>query len=372
MNLQYFDYKYSFPLESGGNLPGFRLAYTTYGSIDEQADVVWVCHALTGNADAGDWWGGMVGPGKYFDSRTDVPRTERSRSGVPADAGPQPDGSERTFIICANVLGSCYGSTGPLSVNPETGEPYYHDFPTITVRDIVGVLDLLRQELGIKRIHTCIGGSLGGEQAVEWAILQPDVIQNLVVIAASAVASPWCIAFNEAQRMSIEADPTWRERRDDAGATGMKAARATAMISYRNYDTYGFTQALDNNEQTDGFKAAGYQRYQGEKLAERFNAFTYWVLSKVMDSHNVGRNRGSIPNALGRIKAKTLVVGIRSDLLFPPTEQQFLARHIPDAAYEEIDSLYGHDGFLVEFRPLAGIIRKWMSGRSYIQTPLSQ
>ena len=354
MNLQYFDYKYSFPLESGGSLPGFRLAYTTYGSLSDQSSVVWVCHALTGNADAGDWWGGMVGPGKYFDTQPSA--------GAPS--------GQQNFVVCANVLGSCYGSTGPLSVNPETGKPYHHDFPVITIRDMVGALDLLRQELGIETIHTCVGGSVGGEQAVEWAILQPDLIQNLVVIAASAVASPWCIAFNEAQRMAIEADPTWPERRDDAGAAGMKAARAMAMISYRTYDTYGFTQALDNNEQTDNFKAAGYQRYQGEKLAERFNAFTYWVLSKVMDSHNVGRNRGSIPNALGRIKARTLVVGIRSDLLFPPTEQQFLTRHITGATYEEIDSLYGHDGFLIEFRPLAGIIRKWMADRTPARTPL--
>lgn len=339
MDIQYFDYKYSFPLESGATLPGFRLAYTTRGTLnpDGPSNVVWVCHALTGNADAGDWWGGMVGTGKYFD---------------PA----------QQFIVCANVLGSCYGSTGPLSINPATGQPFYHDFPTITIRDMVGALDLLRQELGIERIHTCIGGSVGGEQALEWAILQPNVIENLVLIASGAVASPWCIAFNEAQRMAIEADPTWLERRDDAGVSGMKAARAMAMISYRNYDTYGFTQALDNNEQLDGYKAAGYQRYQGEKLADRFNAFTYWTLSKVMDSHNVGRNRGSILNALGQIKARTLVVGIRSDLLFPPTEQQFLARHIPDASYEEIDSLYGHDGFLIEFRPLAGILRKWIAG----------
>ncbi|GAB4014516.1 homoserine O-acetyltransferase family protein [Spirosoma koreense] len=347
MNLQYFDYKYSFPLESGETLPSFRLAYTTRGTLnDDQSNVVWICHALTGNADAGDWWGGMVGAGKYFD----------------------PD---RHFIVCANVLGSCYGSTGPLSVNPLTGQPFFHDFPAVTVRDIVATLDLLRQELGIEKIHTCIGGSLGGEQAVEWAILQPNLIANLVLIAASAVASPWCIAFNEAQRMAIEADPTWTERSDKAGVAGMKAARAMAMISYRNYDTYGFTQALDNNEQLDGYKAAGYQRYQGEKLADRFNAFTYWTLSKMMDSHNVGRNRGSILNALAQIKARTLVVGIRSDLLFPPSEQQFLARHIPEAVYEEIDSLYGHDGFLIEFRPLTNIIRKWVASTTSVDVPLS-
>lgn len=347
MNLQYFDYKYTFSLEAGDTLAGFRLAYTTHGTLKNDAgssNVVWVCHALTGNADAGDWWSGLVGPGKFYD---------------PA----------QHFIICANVIGSCYGSTGPLSLNPETGEPYYHDFPAITIRDMVNALDLLRQELGIERIHTLIGGSLGGQQAVEWAIIQPNLIENLVLIASNAVFSPWGIAFNESQRMAIQADPTWRERQHDAGVVGMKAARAMALISYRNYDTYGFTQALDNNEQLDHYKAASYQQYQGEKIASRFNAFTYWVLTKVMDSHNVGRNRGSILNALAQIKARTLVVGIRSDILFPPSEQQFLARHIPDAVYEEIDSLYGHDGFLIEFRPLANIIRKWLqaNGTSIIE-----
>ncbi|WP_345270227.1 homoserine O-acetyltransferase family protein [Nibrella viscosa] len=338
--MQYFDYKYTYSLEAGASLPGFRLAYTTRGTLNaDGSNVVWICHALTGNADPGDWWSGMVGPGRFYDP-------------------------EQYFIVCANILGSCYGSTGPLSINPETGDPYFHDFPTITVRDIVGALDLLRQELGIDRIHTCIGGSVGGQQAVEWGIMQPDLIENLVLLASNAVFSPWGIAFNESQRMAIEADATWRERRPDAGQAGMKAARAMALISYRNYDTYGFTQALDNNEQLDGYKAAGYQQYQGEKLVRRFNAFTYWTLTKVMDSHNVGRNRGSILNALGQIKARTLSVGIKSDILFPPSEQQFLARHIPDAVYQEIDSLYGHDGFLIEFKPLSQIIRKWMAERA--------
>lgn len=334
--MHFFDYKYTFPLEAGASLPGFRLGYTTFGTFDrDRTNVVWVCHALTGNADPTDWWNGMVGPGKYYD---------------PA----------RWFIVCVNILGSCYGSTGPLSVNPETGEPFYHDFPFITIRDMVETMDLLRQELGIEQIHTCIGGSVGGQQATEWAIMRPNLIQNLVLIATNAVHSPWGIAFNEAQRMAIEADPTWRERRPDAGAMGMRAARSMALLSYRNYDTYGFTQALDNNEQLENYKACGYQRYQGDKIVVRFNAFTYWTLSKVMDSHNVGRNRGSILRALEQIQARTLVVGIRSDVLFPPVEQQFLARHISEAVYEEIDSLYGHDGFLIEFRPLTQIIRKWM------------
>ncbi|RRB02210.1 homoserine O-acetyltransferase family protein [Larkinella rosea] len=339
METRFFDYKYTFSLECGADLPGFRLAYTTRGTLNaDRSNVVWVCHALTGSADAGDWWDGMIGPGKFYD---------------PA----------RQFIICANVLGSCYGSTGPLAVNPQTGRPFYHEFPLITIHDIAKALDLLRLELGIEKIETCIGGSLGGQQALEWAIQQPDVIQNLILIATNAVMSPWGIAFNEAQRMAISADPTWIERRADAGQAGMKAARAVAMLSYRNYDTYGFTQALDNNEQIDHYKASSYQQYQGEKLASRFNAFTYWTLSKVMDSHNVGRNRGSITLALEQVISRTLSVGIKSDILFPPIEQKILARHIPDARYEEIDSLYGHDGFLIETKPLSQIIRNWMDER---------
>ena len=333
--MPYFDYKFSYALELGDELPGFRLAYTTCGTLNESSsNVVWVCHALTGNADPSDWWGGLVGPGKLYD---------------PA----------RYFIVCANVLGGCYGSTGPLSDNPATGKPYYHGFPTLTIRDMVGALDLLRQELGIEQIHTCVGGSVGGQQAVEWAILQPKLIKHLILIATNAVFSPWGIAFNEAQRMALQADPTWAENHPNAGQNGLKAARSIALLSYRNYETYAFTQALDNNEQTDNYKAAGYQQYQGEKLVGRFNAFTYRLLTKAMDSHNVGRNRGSILNALGLIEAKTLVVGIRSDVLFPPSEQQFLARHIPDALYEELESLFGHDGFLIEFKPLTQLIRKF-------------
>ena len=333
--MHYFDYKFSFSLELGDELPGFRLAYTTCGTLNETRDnVVWVCHALTGNADPTDWWSGLVGTGKFYD---------------PASQ----------FIVCANVLGGCYGSTGPLSTNPATGTCYGHKFPTLTIRDMVGALDLLRQELGIEQIHTCVGGSVGGQQAVEWAILQPALIQNLILIATNAVFSPWGIAFNEAQRMAIQTDPTWASNVPEAGQQGLKAARSVALLSYRNYETYAFTQALDNNEQTDHYKAATYQQYQGEKLVGRFNTFTYWLLTKAMDSHNVGRNRGSIPNALGLITARTLVLGIQSDVLFPPSEQQFLARHIPNAQYEEMNSLYGHDGFLVEFKPLAQIIRKW-------------
>jgi len=334
-NDQTFHYQNKFELESGSTLPGFQLKYSTLGKLNaDHSNVVWVCHALTGSADFTDWWSGLFNEGRFFDPR-------------------------QYFIICANVLGGCYGSTGHLSLNPETGKPYFHTFPTLTNRDVVQAFDLLRQSLGIEQVHTLIGGSLGGQQVLEWAVQQPDVFQHIIPIATNAVHSPWGIAFNEAQRMAIEADATWKENDQRAGSDGLKAARAIGMISYRYYDTYGQTQAEKSDEKIDDFRASTYQRYQGQKLANRFNAFTYYSLSKMMDSQNVGRNRGSIAAALKSIKARTLVVGIDSDILFPLSEQKFLTENIPNARLEVMTSLYGHDGFLVEFEQLSSHIKKF-------------
>ena len=258
-------------------------------------------------------------------------------------------------------MGGCYGSTGPLSLNPKTGKPYYHSFPTITNRDAVRAFDLLRQELEIEQVHTLIGGSLGGQQVLEWSIQQPEVFQHIIPIATNALHSPWGIAFNEAQRLAIEADSTWKENDSRAGSEGLKAARAIGMLSYRQYETFGQTQAEKNNEKLEEFRAATYQRYQGQKLANRFNAFTYWLLSNMMDSQNVGRKRTSIEDALKKIKSRTLVVGIDSDILFPLHEQKFLADTIPNARLEVMTSLYGHDGFLVEFEQLSHHIKNFFA-----------
>lgn len=330
-----FHHNERFNLELGGSLPGFRLEYTTLGSLNKtKNNVVWVCHALTGNSDVTSWWntlfqsGGLYDPSKYF-------------------------------IVCANSLGGCYGSTGPLTVNPVSGHPYFHSFPLLTTRDTAAAFDLLREHLGIQRIHTLIGGSLGGQQVIEWAISRPEVFEHIIPIGCNAVHSPWGIAFNEAQRMAIEADVTWGEDHSQAGFEGLKAARAIGMISYRSYATFKATQSEGNNDTSDNFKAATYQRYQGTKLANRFNAFTYWTLSKMMDSHNVGRGRKSIEEALNSIRAKTLVVGIDSDLLFPVAEQEFIGHHIPGARVAVITSLYGHDGFLVEYDQLKNAIEKF-------------
>jgi len=213
--------------------------------------------------------------------------------------------------------------------------------------------------LKIKKIKTCIGGSMGGQQALEWAIMKPELIDNLILVATNAVHSSWGIAFNESQRMSIEVDPTWTESNSQAGINGMKAARATALISYRNYETYQITQARQENSMGGNLRAVSYQRYQGEKLAKRFNAFSYYRLSTMMDSQDVGRNRGGVVAALKSIQSRTLVIGIKSDALFPIVEQEFLAKHIPDASFQVIDSLYGHDGFLIESGLMTKAIRLW-------------
>ncbi|MCW5909721.1 MAG: homoserine O-acetyltransferase [Cyclobacteriaceae bacterium] len=333
---QIYHFASEFQLETGGILPGFQLKYTTLGHLNkDRNNVVWICHALTGSADFTDWWNGFLSEDTPFDPRD-------------------------YFIICANTLGGCYGSTGPLSLNPKTGKPYYHTFPEITNRDVVRSFDLLRQHLGIDKIHTLLGGSLGGQQVLEWAILQPNVFERIIPIATNALHSPWGIALNEAQRMAIAADATWKQDDARAGAEGMKAARAIGMISFRTYETFQQTQAEKTANKTDDYRAASYQRYQGQKLANRFNAFSYWVLTKAMDSHHVGRNRSGVEAALKEIKAKTLVIGIDTDLLFPLREQEFLAEHIPGASLAVLTSLHGHDGFLVEFDQFKKSVRNFL------------
>jgi homoserine O-acetyltransferase len=335
MNTQTFKYAQTFELESGDQLHELEIGFHTYGRLNKNSDnVVWVCHAFTANSDVLDWWKGLFGKEDYFN----------------------PDDY---FIVCANMLGSAYGTTGPLSINPSTGQPYYLSFPQVSVRDMVKAQQLLARHLEVSKIEILIGGSLGGQQAMEWAIIEPGFIKNLVLIAANARHSPWGIAFNESQRLAISADRTFYANHPDGGKKGLKAARSMALLSYRGYKTYGISQQEDSDNLTDGYRAASYQNYQGEKLINRFNAYSYWYLTKAMDSHNVGRNRNGIEKALSLIKARTLVIGIKSDILFPVEEQQYLFRHIPSAAFAEFDSYYGHDGFLIETEALTNIIKSF-------------
>jgi homoserine O-acetyltransferase len=214
--------------------------------------------------------------------------------------------------------------------------------------------------LDIVNINVLIGGSLGGQQAVEWAVTNPDFIKNLVLVATNARHSPWGIAFNESQRLSITADRTFYANAPDGGIKGLKAARSIALLSYRSYEAYNKSQQETNDNLTDDYRASSYQNYQGEKLVNRFNAYSYWYLTKTMDSHNVGRNRKSVEKALGLITAHTLVIGIKSDILFPIAEQQYLSEHIPQSVFAQLESFYGHDGFLIETEGLTKIIKSFL------------
>jgi len=237
-----------------------------------------------------------------------------------------------------------------------TGQPWYQTFPLLTIRDLIKAHILLAKYLGIHRIDTLIGGSLGGQQALEWAIQEPDRIKHLIILAANAKQSPWAIAFNESQRLAILADSTFET---GSGAAGLKAARSIALLSYRTYGAYDSTQSEENNEKLTDFRAASYQRYQGDKLVKRFNTYSYFAITKTIDSHNVGRGRTSVSEALKRIRAQTLVLGFEKDVLFPREEQEFLARNISGANYAEVSTQFGHDGFLIETEAIASIIRKY-------------
>ena len=334
---QVYHYRAPFTLESGEMLPEVDIVYDTFGELNEAKDnVIWVCHALTANSDVADWWPHTVEEGRFLDP-------------------------SRYFIICANFLGSHYGTTSPLSINPTTGEKYYYDFPRITVRDMVRCHQLLARHLGIERVKMLIGSSIGGFQCMEWAIMEPHFMEHLVLIATTTCSEPWAAAFNESQRMAIRLDRSWGERCDDAGLDGMAVARSIALISYRGGAAYNATQQDNNVDISFERRAHSYQQYQGEKLRRRFNAISYYRLSEAVDSHNIVRERGSIAQALSAIKARTLVVAISSDILFPPEAHIPLREHISDVEYHLIESEFGHDGFLVEHDKLNRIITNFIN-----------
>ncbi|MDE5843398.1 MAG: homoserine O-acetyltransferase [Muribaculaceae bacterium] len=335
-NIKYFTSTEPFVLESGRVLPGVTIAYHTFGILSPEADnAVWVMHALTANSDVADWWPHTVEKGKFLDP-------------------------ERHFVVCANVIGSCYGSTGPLSPLADGTPPLYEEFPDLTVRDMVNAHGLLMKHLGIRQIDTIIGSSLGGFQALEWLVSEPDVARKAVLCATDFQCRPWLAAINMAMYMAIHADPTFGEKRPDAARKGLEAARAIALLSYRSYAAYDSTQA-DPPQRDDPFtrRVHSYQAYQGKKLADRFDVYSYLRMCRSSDTHDVSRGRGSFAEALGRIRAKCLVVAISSDILFPPSYHRELADLIPDARLEIIESEFAHDGFLIEHRQLDNLISQF-------------
>lgn len=343
MEQHIYRFNQPFQLELGGILPYIDITYYTAGTYHPNKDnVVWVCHTLTATANVFDWWAGLFGENDLFNPK-------------------------EHFIICATVLGSCYGTTGPMDA-PQGYK--YHSFPKITMRDMVRVHDLLRKHLGIQKIQTLIGASSGGNQALEWAIIHPSLFENLIIVSGNATRSPWAIAFSATQRMAIETDPTWKENHAKAGLNGLKTARAIAMISYRSYDTYALKQKDINPNIYENFSADSYQRYHGDKIVERFDAFTYYTMTLAMDTYNVGRGRGGIFKALKQVKAKTLILGISTDILFPVEEQEFLAKHIEDSHLEIIESPYGHDGFLIEINEITLRIKRFFKNKEGVSSLL--
>ena len=333
--MKIYEYHHPFRLESGETLPSLRIAYHTYGTLSAGKDnAVWVCHALTANSDVADWWPHTVEDGRFLDPK-------------------------KWFVVCANIIGSCYGSTGPLSTDDTTGQPYYASFPKITIRDMVNAHILLADALGLDEINMLVGSSVGGFQALEWAVMQPERFRRLILIATAAKASPWSIALDETQRMAILADSTYGTPSPDAGMAGLAAARAIGLLSYRGPWGYNATQ---QDPATDSIptshRACTYQQYQGEKLCRRYNAYSYMTILDAFDTHDVGRGRGGVENALAGIKAETTVVGITTDIIFLPEEMRQLTGMIPGAVYHEIQSEFGHDGFLVEHQQLNSILNK--------------
>ena len=317
-------------------LPEVEVEYTTYGTLSPAKDnIIWVCHALTADSRVAEWWNNTVEEGKFLD---------------PA----------RWFVICANFLGSPYGTTSPVSINPETGRRYGADFPVITVRDMVALHRKLAQRLGIERVELLVGSSIGGFQCMEWAIADPSFAKRVALIATCTRSSAWAIAFNESQRMAIEADQTFATDSPEAGLAGMAVARSVALLSYRGAKAYNATQTDPDGEKLAGFRATTYQQHQGEKLRKRFDAHCYYRLTQAVDSHNIARGRGSVEEVLRGIKAKALVVAITSDILFPPSDHDVMVANIPSVEYRLIDSPFGHDGFLVEGEQLDAIIASFM------------
>lgn len=309
-------------LEGGGIIPSLTLAYHTYGRLNAARDnVVWVCHTLTGDSDVGTWWRGVVGPGRVIDTN-------------------------RLFVVCANMLGSCYGSTEIVDV---TGS-------VVTIRDQVRAFIRLREHLKLPQIRLLIGGSMGGQHVLEWALHEPSVIERIVPIATNARHLPWVVASNTAQRMAIEADPTFTSSDPGAGSVGLAAARAVGMIMYRTPLLFNVKQH-PSDERIGHFPAETYQRYQGEKLARRFKARAYYALTRSMDSHDLGRERDGAGAALRSITAHTLSIGIDTDLLFPEQEQQFIADMVPQAQYRRLSSAAGHDAFLIKPERLSRILQ---------------
>ena len=342
-----------FVLEGGGRLRDITLAYETWGELAPDAgNAILVCHALTGDSHAAGplgpghlsagWWDDLIGAGRAIDT-------------------------DRFFVVCVNVLGGCQGSTGPAfpAGTAPGSPPYGSSFPVVSVRDMVRTQAVVAGELGIRTWLSVVGGSMGGMQVLEWGVMFPERVRSLVPIATAPVASAQQIAWGSAGRKAIKLDPAWRggdyydAAAGDGPSEGLAVARMIAQITYRSDDVFTDRFGREVVEPLDGFtlwqqfQVERYLDYHGDKLARRFDANAYLLLSKAMDLHDLGRGRGGIDEALARISSPSLVMGISSDALYPAYQQRSLCEALVAGGvpsdYVEIDSPHGHDAFLIDF-----------------------
>ena len=329
-----------FSLEGGGALRDVEVEVRSWGR--HRANATLICHALTGSADADEWWSGLFGAGRLFDS---------------SDA----------HIVAMNVLGSVYGTTGPTSLGP-TGEPYEAAFPDVTIRDMVRLQREVVRQLGIERLDLVIGGSMGGMQALEWAAMYPAVVDTIVPIGVGAFQSAWAIGLSETQRRAIVADPAWEGgwyAPDEGPVDGLATARMIAMMSYRSHES--LNGRFGRTAQDGRFAVQSYLRHHGSKLVERFDANAYLTLIGAMDSHDLGRGRGPLEAVLRRIRSKALVVGISTDVLYPVSEVRAVADRLPNAEFAVLDSAHGHDGFLIDVDDLNRIVLGFIHDRAPLE-----
>lgn len=346
-------------LEGGGVLESVTLAYETWGVLNEQAsNAILICHALTGDAhvtgggggtytDEG-WWSRIVGPGLAIDTN-------------------------EYFVVCANVLGGCQGSTGPSSINPATGSAYGSSFPQVTIRDIARSQVCLGEELGIDRWFSIVGGSMGAMAVLEWAAMYPDRVRSIAPIASTLAASPQQIGWSAVGRLAIANDEHFAggDYYDNAEGPGrgLAVAREIALVHYRSdiewNERFGRDplDRMDRFDQWGRFQVEAYLDHHGKKFPERFDANSYLVLNRSMDLHDVGRGRGGAEAAFAKFNGPSMTVSVSTDFLYPAYQQEELARALGasgrSCTHHMIDSVYGHDGFLVEHDKLAPLLSEF-------------
>lgn len=348
-----------FDFESGGSIPQLVLRYETYGRLNAAKDnVILICHALTGdhhcagvysiNERKRGWWNFVVGPGKAIDT-------------------------SRYFVICSNVLGSCFGSSGPASINPNTNGYYHLDFPKLTIGDIVKAQSLLIDYLGVEKLHAVVGGSMGGMQALQWAIDFPDRVQRYIALACCARHSAQAIAFNDTGRQAILHDPLWNEGEYDLGQPpehGLSVARMMAHITYLSDAGMEAKFGRKRRPHDKGrehfdveFEVESYLRYQGVSFASRFDANTYLYLTKALDRFDL-HSPVSLEESLSPVSASGLVVGFTSDWLYPPQGNQEIVQALlrigKNATYAELSVDFGHDSFLVRSPELYSLVQSFL------------